>query len=168
MCVQTMAISDIKISQTFQRTMPKAYKMEKCRCFWEKYQTQDRYIIVDADNVLLDGYIMYLVLQEYGKQTAEVKKVTTTYHLPAMSKTPTTYVYGKHIHDDNSLSSKEYVWRIPKMKFYAGWGDELNIGDKVMVVARDKIVPIVITRLVTTTQSPFSSSVKTVIRKCKG
>lgn len=67
-------LSDIKISDAFANITPKENKMNECREYWDKFSKQDRYIVISPkNNVLIDGYIQYLVLKENNVEEAEVK-----------------------------------------------------------------------------------------------
>ena len=102
-----MKLSDIKISDAFANSIPSGKKMEECRQNWNKWQRQDRYIVVNPGNVLIDGYIQYLVLKENNINEAQVKisdrrkkrwyrKNVEDWTVPHYKNEPTTYVYGKH------------------------------------------------------------------------
>ncbi len=58
-----MNLSEIKIPESFENNVPSLYKYEKCCRYYKETGNQDRYIVIDENNVLLDGYIMYLVLK---------------------------------------------------------------------------------------------------------
>ena len=64
--MQKMKLDDIKIKDTYAMTNPKEHKMRECRDYWDKYRCQDRYIVVNNSNILIDGYIQYLILKENG------------------------------------------------------------------------------------------------------
>ena len=67
--MRRMKLADIKISEAFANSIPSEEKMNECRNNWNQLNRQDRYIVVNTDNVLIDGYIMYLVLKaayEFG------------------------------------------------------------------------------------------------------
>lgn len=70
---RTMKLKDITIRDSFANTIPKEHKMKECRDYWEEHQEQDRYIVVDRNNVLVDGYIQYLVLKENGIEDVEIR-----------------------------------------------------------------------------------------------
>ena len=57
-------LEDIKIKETYAASIPGKDKMEESRNYWSKYHCQDRYIVIDANNILIDGYIQYLILKE--------------------------------------------------------------------------------------------------------
>ena len=71
--MRTMKLVDIKISEAFANSIPSEEKMNECRNNWNQWHRQDRYIVVNPDNVLIDGYIQYLVLKENNVEEAEVK-----------------------------------------------------------------------------------------------
>ena len=60
--MRRMKLSDIKISDAFANSVPSEEKLNECKNNWNQWNRQDRYIVVDHDNVLIDGYIQYLVL----------------------------------------------------------------------------------------------------------
>ena len=67
-----MNISSIKISDTFANSTPRESKMKECRDFWNENHKQDRYIVVNYNDMLIDGYVQYLVLKENGVENAMV------------------------------------------------------------------------------------------------
>ena len=71
--MKKVKLSDIKISEKFLETVPNEQKMEECRFNWRYYGKQDRYIVINHNNVLIDGYVQYLVLKEHKEEYAEVK-----------------------------------------------------------------------------------------------
>lgn len=71
--MKTMKLSDIRIKDSYTATTPRKEKMKECRDFWNENHKQDRYIVVNHDGVLVDGYIQYLILKENGIADAFVK-----------------------------------------------------------------------------------------------
>lgn len=108
MITKTMKLSDIKISDAFARTHVSERKLQKCRNYFDVFGKADRDIVLSSNNILIDGYIMYLVYKENNIAEVEVK-VKSTYR-----DYPTTYIYGKHVNGSN----KVYVWRIPHDRKY--------------------------------------------------
>lgn len=152
-----MRLSEIKISADFESSIPNTYKYNKCE---NKTGNQDRYIVVDEKNVLVDGYIMYLVLKNHDVEYGNVKRLTLrkhTYtdkqrkkygrlispkHVVTYKEKPTAYVYGKH---PNSKDNKEYVWRLPQ-----AWGYMslmLQKGDVIYCGTRFGVAPVVVTKV---------------------
>ena len=154
-----MRLSEIKISADFESSIPNTYKYNKCENYYNKTGNQDRYI-VDEKNVLVDGYIMYLVLKNHDVEYGNVKRLTLrkhTYtdkqrkkygrlispkHVVTYKEKPTAYVYGKH---PNSKDNKEYVWRLPQ-----AWGYMslmLQKGDVIYCGTRFGVAPVVVTKV---------------------
>lgn len=75
-----MRLSEIKISADFESSIPNTYKYNKCENYYNKTWNQDRYIVVDEKNVLVDGYIMYLVLKNNGVEFGDSKRITLRKH----------------------------------------------------------------------------------------
>lgn len=155
-----MRLSEIKISADFESSIPNTYKYNKCENYYNKTGNQDRYIVVDEKNVLVDGYIMYLVLKNHDVEYGNVKRLTLrkhTYtdkqrkkygrlispkHVVTYKEKPTAYVYGKH---PNSKDNKEYVWRLPQ-----AWGYMslmLQKGDVIYCGTRFGVALVVVTKV---------------------
>lgn len=171
-----MRLDNIKIKNSFALSIPKLEKVLACKEHWEKTSSQDRYIVINHENILIDGYIQYLVLKDAGIDVAEVKisnkkrkkwnrKSRTLKHSNLKKLTyrecKTTYVFGILLY---SKSNKERVWRIPN-----SWKkeriNELNIGDVVMVHNRKTLTSIQITRIEKLNNCPVDTPVKKVVRK---
>lgn len=155
-----MRLSEIKIPADFESSIPNTYKYNKCERYYNKTGTQDMYIVVYEKNVLVDGYIMYLVLKNHDVEYGNVKRLTLrkhTYtdkqrkkygrlispkHVVTYKEKPTAYVYGKH---PNSKDNKEYVWRLPQ-----AWGYMslmLQKGDVIYCGTRFGVAPVVVTKV---------------------
>lgn len=155
-----MKIKDIKISESFAESKPSIAKYVKCEKIYNETGLQDRYIIVNQDNVLIDGYIMYLVLKENNVENAYVKKIDMNKyyymkdllkrygHSVQKSKSPTykekltTYVYGKH---PNSLNNKEYVWRIPNK--WTDFDSKVEPDDMIYCSTKYGVSPVIVTKI---------------------
>ena len=157
-----MKLSEIKIPTDFESSTPNASKYEKCENYYNKTGNQDRYIIVDEKNVLVDGYIMYLVLKNNGAEYGDVRIVTLngrkytdrqrkhygklipTDKNDTYKRKPTTYVYGIHY---KGFNHKTYMWRIPQT--WTAMIKELQPGDKVYCKTRFGKVPVIVTQIET-------------------
>ena len=62
--MKTMKLSDIKIKDSFANSNPQIRKIEECRNYWNENHEQDRYLVVNHKDELIDGYIQYLILKE--------------------------------------------------------------------------------------------------------
>lgn len=171
-----MRLNNIKIKDSFASTIPNKEKITECKDYWNNHNKQDRCIVVDHNNILVDGYIQYLVLKDTGIEIAEVKisdrkrkKWNRKRKLPKHTKpkkltyreSNTTYVFGTLLY---SKSKKERVWRIPN-----SWTEEriadFNVGDVVMVHNRKGFSPIKVTRIEKLNECPVDIPVKKVVRK---
>lgn len=156
-----MKLSEIKVPEEFKHSVPSLGKYEKCCKYYKETGNQDRYIVVDENNVLLDGYIMYLVLLNNDVDCGEVKRLTLRNHCYTYKKRarygrivpperpitykdkPTVYIYGKH---PNNKVDKEYVWRLPQT-----WTDMekvLQEGDLIYCKTKFGASKIVVTKII--------------------
>lgn len=173
-----MNINDIIIRESFANTTPRQNKMKVCRDYWEQHHKQDRYIVVDRNNVLVDGYIQYLVLKESGVNEVEIrigkaiklkrwkrKGIEDNWDTPEYREKLTTYIIGTH---PNDSSGKEYMWRVPNNWTWVS--SNLQVGD--LVFCRTKFhdaAPVIITKLMELDRCPVDYPVskmcyKTIIR----
>lgn len=169
--MQVMKVEDIKISEAFASTTPSEKKIYWCRQYWLEYQKQDRYIVVNKNNVLVDGYIQYLILKENDILEAEVikkegktrryrRKRKDDWDIPKYRSTPTTYVYGVH---PNDKSGNEYVWRIPNNWVWVA--ENIQVGDMVYGRTKFGVSPVIITKILVTDKCPFEGVVKKIVSK---
>lgn len=170
--MRKMKLSDITITPAFAETTPNGKKMEECKENWNKWHRQDRYLVVTPDNnVLIDGYIQYLVLKENGIAEAEVKistrrkkrwvrKNIEDWRVPHYRTEPTTYIFGKHI---NGFGNKEYMWRIPKS--WTWMQENIRVGDTVLCAAKCGVSPVQVTRIEVLNVCPVDMVVKKVVGK---
>lgn len=174
--MRKMDISSINISDSFANSHPSEKKMNECREYWDQHHKQDRYIVVDFDNNLIDGYVQYLILKENGISEVEVKisdKPKRFWHrktiecrpVPSYKNEDTTYVYGMHFDKKKSEFSKEYMWRVPKSWSELGWESDLLPGDHIVVSTKYGLKPIVITKIVRTNECPVDCPVRRVVKK---
>jgi len=71
--MKLVALSDIIIADNFLSHPPKEKKLNKTRRYYSEYGVIDKPIIINKKNVLIDGYIRYIVLKENGIEYAYVK-----------------------------------------------------------------------------------------------
>ncbi len=166
-----MKLSDIKIKEAFAITTPKEEKMEKCRNNWNTYHKQDRYLVVNNNNELIDGYIQYLVLKENGMEEAEIeiynkrkkrwyRKNVKARALPHYRNEETTYIYGVH---PNGNCTKEFMWRVPKnWKWFA---ENVQVGDSIYCKTKFGIAPVIVTKIEVSYKCPVDFVVKRVVGK---
>lgn len=166
-----MKLSDIKIYDCYKAYTPRNYKINECRNYWNNHQEQDRYLVVNKDGYLIDGYIQYLILTENNIEYAKVaysnvrkyalNRIKNKKHIePAYRVQNTTYIYGIH---PNLKSTKERIWRVPDS--WKGWENDLLPGDKILVSTKNGIAPIIITNIKYLDTCPVDFPVKKVVRK---
>lgn len=166
-----MKLSDIKISESFANTTPSEEKMNECRYNWRFYKKQDRYIVIDHNNVLIDGYIMFLVLMEHKEEYAEVKfsnrrkkrwerKNIKDWVTPRYKDNPTTYIFGTH---PNSKDERIYTWRVPES--WTGFADNIQIGDTILCATKFGFSPVIVNRIEVLDKPPIDLPIKKVCRK---
>lgn len=160
---RTMKLKDIIIKERFANSTPKECKMKKCRDFWREYQKQDRYIVVDRNNVLIDGYIQYLVLKENNVDEAEIRigkmkklnrwrrKVNEdSWDSAEYREKTTTYIIGVH---PNDVTQREYMWRVPNNWVWIS--ENLQVGDLVYCrTKRSNAAPVIITKIMVLDKCP--------------
>ena len=157
-------LSDIKISSAFLKTVPKTEKMQKCREHYISTNRQDRDIIVTENNILIDGYIQYLILKELGV-TSSVVRIEPFKKQKSSNNKSSVYVYGVHSHPEKNVVSKEYVWKIPKSWIGTYKEYDLSVGDLVLARTKFGAKPIVVTRIINAVMPPVRSYVKEIIKK---
>lgn len=166
-----MKLSEIKIHNSFVETTPSERKIEECRNNWEKYKRQDRYIVVDNEGFLIDGYVQYLILKEHKEEYAKVKisncrkkrwyRINTKdWDIPHYKNNQTTYIYGVH---PRSNCVKEFVWRVPET--WTGFVENVLVGDTVLCATKFGYSPVVVTRIEALDRSPIEIPIKKVCNK---
>jgi len=166
-----MKLSDIKIKESFATTTPSEKKMNECRNNWNIYHRQDRYIVVNDDNELIDGYIQYLVLKENGIEEADIKisdrrkrrwyrKNVKDWTAPHYRNEETTYIYGVH---PNSNCTKTFIWRVPKSWIW--FAKNVQVGDCILCETKFGISPVIVTKIEVLDKCPVDFVVKRVAGK---
>lgn len=105
------SIKDIRITEDFMRTQPGIRKMERAERQYIQTGVLPTNIIINTDNVLIDGYITYLIALEHG---VEYLNVYRGYYETVVA------VHGKR--------EKNFAWRVPL--YLSG---QIKSGDKVLV-----------------------------------
>ena len=168
--MKTMKLSDIKIVPAFAATIPREEKVNKCRYAYLQTGEQDRVIVVNHNDELVDGYVMYKVLQDLGVEDAEIKVsekkkdiFTRKCRVPDKYRScMTTYVYGVHPGEN---AKKERVWRVPGG--WNGWADDVLPGDTILVSTKRGVAPITVTKIQWLEKAPINRGVNRVVKKFK-
>ena len=173
--MRTIRLEDIKIKDSFANSIPSDKKMKECRDNWEKYHRQDRFIVINHDGFLVDGYIQYLILKENGIEEAEIKifnfkknrwhrKNVRDWDTSHYRNEETIYVYGKHWNAKNQQYSKEYMWRVPKVWKNSGLYHKLEIGGKILVKTKFGVKVVTITRIEWHNECPIDMPVRRILK----
>lgn len=154
MIMKKIRISDIIITEAFANSHPSEEKVQKYRREFAETGKQSKFLVINKYNVLMDGYIQYLILKENGIEEAEYIR-TRKRHCNNYRYENTTYIFGKHPNCD-----KEFVWRVPK-----NWNDfNVNIGDKIFCYTKFGIAPVIVTKVEKLEKYPTDLRVKKVAK----
>ena len=118
--VTNVLISDIIIPDEFTKTTPKNSKIERIREYFNAYNTIDKPVTISSSNILMDGYIRYLIAKE--KNIQSIPCIISDKNFTP--KRPCKYIVGSF---DNGL---EYIWKIRNKL-------DVNVGDKVLVANKN-------------------------------
>jgi len=160
--MKTIKLSDIIVPKYIKESEPSEYKMDCRRKWWNKNRTQQKWLVLDRDNVLLDGYIQYLILKENNVEEAKFirrKSFGKDENRADYRTISTTYIYGVHI---NSNCNKEFCWRVPAS--WSGWEKNLQIGDTILCRTKFGFSPVIVTRIEVLDKCPVDFKVKKVAR----
>lgn len=168
-----MKLSEIKIQKRFLETKPREEKLKACRDYMDECHQQSKPVVLDENNLLVDGYVQYLVLKERGIEEVDVKIVKGFWRckrgedsIPKYRTEMTTYLYCVFKHKNGSYS-KQYVWRVPKSWSDNGWERDVLPGDKIFVNSKGKSNLAIVTKIHRTESCPSDFPVKRVTGKAK-
>ena len=160
--MKSIKLSDIVISSAFAESVPSEQKVQKYRDRFAETKVQSKYLVLDNDNVLVDGYIQYLILRENNVEEASYikcgkfsEKKKQTYRTKK-----TTYVYGTH---PNSKCTKEFVWRVPEN--WCGFAENIKVGDTIYCRTKFGVSPVVVSRIEANDLCPVDVPVRKVVNK---
>lgn len=168
--MRRMKLADIKISEAFENSIPSEKKLNECRNNWNQWNRQDRFIVVNPNNVLIDGYIQYLILKENNIEEAEIKiwnckrrrwfRKNVENCIPKYRKNPTTYIFGVH---PNSNCKREFCWRVSNS--WTNWADNIQIGDTIICSTKNGHAPVIVNKIEVLDECPIDIPVKKVCNK---
>ena len=154
--MKKIKLSEVIITEAFENSHPSEEKVQKYRREFSKTGEQSKFLVINKYNVLMDGYIQYLILKENGIEEAEYIR-SSKKNVENYRNEMTTYVYGKH---ENSNYDKEFVWRVPRK-----WNDfNVNIGDKIFCYTKFGIAPVIVTKVERLEKCPTDLRVKKVAK----
>ena len=156
--MKKIKMSDIIITEAFANSHPLEEKVQKYRKKFAKTGKQSKFLVINKYNVLIDGYIQYLILKENGIEEAEYIR-SSRKNVENYRNEMTTYIYGKH---ENSNCTKEFMWRVPKsMTWFA---ENVQVGDSILCQTKFGIAPVVVTKVETLDKCPVDFRVKKVAK----
>lgn len=163
--ITKMKLDEIKITKAFSESNPSKEKLDECRKYWNTFHKQDRFVEVDNNGYLHNGYCMYLVLKENGIEEVNVKVITKQKQkhkknkCVEMSNKPTTYIYGYH---PKAEIKKEYVWRIPNTDKWDWYRNNVRVGDKIVCRTKFGNQEVVVTKIDVLDNHPVDGIIKNV------
>lgn len=111
MQIESFSLKDIIISEDFSSTTPAAMKLDKVRGYVAEHDKLPAYIVINNDNVLIDGYCTYLVALELGADRVPVKRG-----------------YVELIEAKHHAGQQCFIWRVPERLL-----GQIKAGDKCIV-----------------------------------
>lgn len=124
MSIQMITMSDIIISDEFQKTIPKVHKVNRIKDYVKQYGKIDKPVVLSG-KMLLDGYVRYLVAKELGIKEIPCKQFKTKPH---------KYIVGQF------TTGSQYVWKLPD-------NISVNVGDKVLVMNKDSKTVVIVRQI---------------------
>lgn len=109
--IEKFPIKEIIISEDFKNTPPTEGKMQFKREYLKKTGVLKKNIIINDENVLIDGYTTYLLALEHG-----------------MDHVPVIRGYVEIVEAVHKKGGKEYSWKVPTQLI-----GSINSGDKCVV-----------------------------------
>lgn len=124
-------ISKVVVPIEFMQTVPAAHKIDKVKEYYKSNGKLDKPIMLSKNNVLVDGYIRYIVAKENG--LSEIEYIVQSPKNKSDNQSDNrrmviTLIVGKFSDND-----KEYIWRLPFKKDM-----NVEIGDMAIVNVKVK------------------------------
>lgn len=94
--IESFPVKDIVISEDFKHTDPAAWKIKRKVDYYEQYGELPEDIIINSENVLIDGYTTYLTARMYDLEYVPVK-----------------VGYVELIEASHQSGKKSYMWKVP-------------------------------------------------------
>ncbi|MDD6571942.1 MAG: DUF5839 family protein [Thermoflexaceae bacterium] len=121
--IRSFPLKDIIISEDFKNTEPAAWKLQRKIDYYEETRELPEDIVINDENVLIDGYTTYLLAARYRLTHVPVKRG-----------------YVELIEARHRAGQKSYFWRVPtRLLGKARQGDKCIVrtmsGDKWVRVA---------------------------------
>ena len=120
-------IDDIKIPEYFSPPNDEKYREKEHTYIQNGYLSP---IIIDHNNMLVDGYISYLILKRSGLKEAEC----VFFEDDEMA----IYMKGTHLN-----GKKEYVWMVPR-RLIKAFKNRIKPGDRVFCYSNKRVAPVIV------------------------
>lgn len=111
MQIESFSLKDIIISEDFSSTTPAAMKLDRVRTYYKEHEALPASIVINEENVLIDGYCTYLVAVELGAEVVPVK-----------------VGYVELIEAKHHAWQQCFIWRVPERLI-----GQIKAGDKCIV-----------------------------------
>lgn len=138
-------VKDIVIMDEYRSAQPKPEKMERRERLFQEYGLLPCDVVINDENVLLDGYMSYLLAVKHGLERIDVKRGWVEIIEAAFRPHP---------------DCKTYRWRVPER--LAG---EIRKGDKVLVSTASGVSPVTVLRVLRVQTPPDRESLRYVRKK---
>ena len=138
-------IKDSIITEDFKNTTPGSRKMERAEYRYQQTGGLPVNIVVNDDNVLIDGYITYLLAVQHGIEQTDVYRGCAE------------FVEAVHY----AGSTRAYMWRVPL------WlNGLLEVGDYIIVPTTRGVKRVKVSRVIRQQYLDQTRRIKNVIKKC--
>ena len=150
-----MKLKDIKINEKFKKHPPSEKKVKAAMEFYQKHGKLDKPIVLDHNNIIVDGYARFKALEKLG-----IKEIDE-YDESNFSLTETEYVFAHHPEDPDR---KTYVWRLIRN------GHEVLVNDMIPVRCWDGMngyhnTYVVVDKIEKLNYKPYDGKIKTCVIK---
>lgn len=148
MTIEYLPLSSIIIPQQYAKSHPSPMKRDACANWYKQHGILDRMLVVDQNNILIDGYIGYLVLMEAGVTEYIVERRVADKRI--------SYIGGRH-----PACPKMYYWEIDS---HTQNLDALRPGNCALVDTKYGRAVVKIVVLAQATESPTNKPLRRVLR----
>lgn len=144
--LKNFQVKDIIISTDYRNTLPGIAKMERAEQRYLQEKTLPTNIVINDENILIDGYIVYLLAVEYGITEIDVYRG----HAEIIEA----------VHSADSI--KKYKWRVPSRLI-----GTIEVNDRVLVSTSTGIRCVRVTDVIRQQYPDQNVGKKQVVKKCK-
>lgn len=143
--LRNFAIRDIIVTDDFRDTTPGSRKMERAERRYQQTGGLPVNIVINDENVLIDGYITYLLAVQHGIEQMDVYR-------GYMELVEALHYTG---------SEKAYMWRVPLWLY-----GMIETGDYIIVQTARGVKRVKVSRIVRQQYPEQTRRIKKVIKRC--